>query len=57
MGLSMSHVTRDRHYGGLAALELYDVDGTLITPLSHDLGFAASVESINEIPGSVRTIL
>ena len=48
---------RDRHYGGLAALELYDVDGTLITPLSHDLGFEASVESINEIPGSVRTIL
>ena len=45
----------DRHYGGLAALEMYDMDGVLITPLTHDMGFEAIVESINVLEGSSGT--
>jgi hypothetical protein len=45
----------DKHYAGLAALELYDVEGTLITPLSHDLSYDAAVESINVLEGAAGT--
>lgn len=55
--LQLLNTWGDRHYAGLTAMEMYDEDGALITPLTHDMVWEADVDSVNVLAEvSVRPI-
>ena len=57
--LQLLNTWGDHHYAGLTALEIYDEDGAMITPLTHDLVWEADVDSVNvlaEVSGDERTL-
>ena len=45
--LQLLNTWGDRHYAGLTAMEIYDEDGAIITPLTHDMVWEADVDSVN----------
>ena len=56
--LQLLNTWGDRHYAGLTAMEIYDEDGAIITPLTHDMVWEADVDSVNVLAEvSVRLFL
>ena len=55
--LQLLNTWGDRHYAGLTAMEVYDEDGAIITPLTHDMVWEADVDSVNVLAEvSVRLV-